>query len=465
MRHLLSVFDQKRWKTYLGILSGTNKENSLRAYLIKGTSASFLIKATHTGLLILSAFVFARLMGAEGYGTYAFVMSWVAVLLIPALLGIDTLLVRQVAIYHEQSDWASLKGIMRFAGRTVLATSFILAICAGIVAQIGANRADPTYLATFWIAFALLPLFATIRIHLSVMRGLSAVVQAHIPELVIQPGTLVLLSLVTYYLFNTAITPLIAVIFAVVSGIIALAISNWWLAQLIPSESKSTTARLQTRYWLRSSLPLVLIASMAVINNKTDILMIGSILGYHPAGVYAIASQISALVTFALIAVNTALSPTIARLHSRGEKERLQAVVTKSTRFMLACGAPMALMLLGFGYWILLLFGSEFTGGLAPLRILVIGQIVNVAAGSVGWLLIMTGHERGAAIAITVSALANIILNAALIPIWGTMGAAIATAISIALSNVLLAYFVFIHLGIYPPFLPRKLLLRPRNRS
>ena len=109
---------------------------------------------------------------------------------------------------------------------------------------------------------------------------------------------------------------------------------------------------------------------------------------------------------------------------------------------------PVAAGLLVFGQRFLLIFGAEFTTGRAALSILSAGQLINVAMGAVGLLLVMTGHERDAAKGIGIGALLNIILNALMIPRWGLEGAAIANAGSIIAWNVLLALWVYRRLGI-----------------
>jgi O-antigen/teichoic acid export membrane protein len=73
--------------------------------------------------------------------------------------------------------------------------------------------------------------------------------------------------------------------------------------------------------------------------------------------------------------------------------------------------------------------------------------------GPVGVVLIMTGHERDAALAIGVSAVLNLILNAILIPGWGMEGAAVATAASTVVWNILMAIALYQRSGIHSTIL------------
>jgi O-antigen/teichoic acid export membrane protein len=100
---------------------------------------------------------------------------------------------------------------------------------------------------------------------------------------------------------------------------------------------------------------------------------------------------------------------------------------------------PVALVFLFFGKTLLnLVFGPEFIPAYEPLAILTVGQLINSATGSVGFLLMMTGYEQDTARGMAIAAVSNIVLNLVLVPLWGTKGAALASAITLVIWNVLL---------------------------
>ncbi|NJM87069.1 MAG: hypothetical protein HC847_07645, partial [Hydrococcus sp. RU_2_2] len=92
---------------------------------------------------------------------------------------------------------------------------------------------------------------------------------------------------------------------------------------------------------------------------------------------------------------------------------------------------------------ILGLFGSEFRESYFLLLIHLFGQLVNAMAGPVALLLNMTGYHNDATKVLAVSATLNIILNAILIPSYGSVGASVATVISTTLWNVAMAFIVW----------------------
>ena len=129
--------------------------------------------------------------------------------------------------------------------------------------------------------------------------------------------------------------------------------------------------------------------------------------------------------------------------------EGLQRLATMSARMALLLAVPVLLLFVFLGKWILgSVFGAAFAGGYQALIILSVGQLANAGMGSVGMLLNMTGHERDTARAVGVSAATNVVLNLVLIPLLGINGAASATAISMALWNVIMWRAVYYRLGI-----------------
>jgi O-antigen/teichoic acid export membrane protein len=162
-----------------------------------------------------------------------------------------------------------------------------------------------------------------------------------------------------------------------------------------------------------------------------------------------VAVSIATLVAFGLQAVTMVVAPHFARLYTQNDMARLQRLVTLSARAILAVALPVVLVLVLFGEPLLrLIFGEEYSGGYTPMAILAGGQLVNAAIGSVGVLLNMTGHERETARGVAIAAAANVALNLLLIPPFGLNGAALATALSMTLWNLVLWQAVRLRLNI-----------------
>ena len=97
--------------------------------------------------------------------------------------------------------------------------------------------------------------------------------------------------------------------------------------------------------------------------------------------------------------------------------------------------------------------GHDFQQAGQVLFILIFGQIINILAGSVGTLLVMTGHERDVVISVSISTIILFALGAVFIPMWGVFGAAYATVGGLIVLNIVLTIQVNRRLGIDPTVL------------
>jgi O-antigen/teichoic acid export membrane protein len=95
-------------------------------------------------------------------------------------------------------------------------------------------------------------------------------------------------------------------------------------------------------------------------------------------------------------------------------------------------------------------FGHDFEAGWVILVIGTAGQLVNCAVGSVGYLLLMSGHERRLVRIQLVAGVVTVSCCLLLVPRWGIVGAAVAAALGNAGSNAWCLWEVKKVLGLFP---------------
>jgi O-antigen/teichoic acid export membrane protein len=434
------VILQKKIKSLLSLVSRDNSDLTLR--LIKAATGSFGIRILYVGLTFILSLILARLLETKGFGIYTYAISWLTILSIPATLGLDKLLIREISKFLVRSDWGLLKGILSWANLTVLLTSVGFAIIACLVAWFIYYPSNSITVWAIWLALAALPIYSLVNIRMGAMKGFNIVVISMMPELLI-PLIQVFFAIPVWSLLkgnsNNVLwilgIRLIAIALSFILGAILL-------YRAIPLQVKRTLASYQTSAWLKSSLPFMFLGATEIINTQGDILMLGAIKGVEVVGIYGVVSKISTLVIFIQGAANNALGPTIARFYAENKTAKLRQLVIKSTRMVLLVSLVFCVFLIVAGKLLLSLFGSDFVTGYESLVILTLGQFIGAAIGPVGLILNMTGYERFAAISIGFSAILNVILNAILIPKFGINGAAFATAASITVVNIANMFFV-----------------------
>jgi O-antigen/teichoic acid export membrane protein len=418
--------------------------------LVKAATSTFAIQIASIGLRFTTSIILARLLGTIGYGAYSYALAWLSLLEVPAVFGQKTILVRNIAAYRAQSAWDLTAGLLKWADKLVLLLSLALTLVGFTVIWIITDRLDSETLVTLSVALFVLPLVALTRLRQATLQGLHHVVAGQLPEKIVRPVSLIILVGIVHLFIQRELSAPWAVGLDVIAMGVAFIVAKWMLDLVCPLAVKEAVPVYQTRMWMRSALPIMFIVGMNIVNTRADILMLGALKGNAMVGIYTVADRGAQFVFFAMTAVSVPLNPLIASLYASGQKERLQYIVTKITRIVSGLSLLIVVGLTVFGNWFLLLFGTEFTEGYVALAILNCGQLLTVAMGPVGWLLVMTGHQRDAALVSGVGTGLNIILNLMLIPEWGVEGAATATTISTIISNFVLTIMVYKRLQVHP---------------
>jgi O-antigen/teichoic acid export membrane protein len=161
----------------------------------------------------------------------------------------------------------------------------------------------------------------------------------------------------------------------------------------------------------------------------------------------AVAQRTAILSSFILIAINLVVAPRFANLYRNNEMLALEHLAIKSVKLITLFALPVIGGMLIFPSFLMSLFGAEFVEGAALLQILAVGQFINAITGSVGFLLMMSGHERDMRNISLISGFSAMFLAWFLTAQFGIIGAATGTAIAVATQNLLAVYFVKKRLG------------------
>lgn len=424
--------------------------NGLKARLIRGGLGSVAIQAANRLLVLTLGIVLARGLGAEGYGVYAYAFAIMSLLMVLAEAGVPALLMREVAAAQGCEAWGLMRGVLHRARQFVLLTAVTVSLIGLGVLAVFAAEMQTAVLYTTALMLLILPLAALNRIMAHAIRGLHRVVLGQAVDMLLHPLLVLTLVVIGFLLWPTLREPYYAMAAQFAGFAIVCIVTGLLLRRLMPTETRSSPAEYRERTWLKSTLPFTLIGGAGILNSQTDIIMLGWLRSTEEVGLYRVATQAAMLVAFGLQAANAVIAPQFARLHAQGDTIRLQRLVTLSARAILLLALPVAMAFVFAGgliaSWV---FGAEFKAAHWPLAILAIGQLTNAFFGSVGFLLNMTGHEKDTARTLWQTGLLNVLLNAALIPAFGMTGAALASALSLFVWNLVLYQIVKTRLGIY----------------
>jgi O-antigen/teichoic acid export membrane protein len=393
----------------------------------------------------------ARVLGAEALGVYALGMTIVGCFAIFNDFGLSQAAVRFVSAYVANGKTELLRNFLVSGVVLLLLTNFFL----GMV----------VWLAGPWIALhvyrtpALIPCFGWFACILlfgamngffgQVLSGYKDVARrALITNFIGSPLTVILTIG-----FTTAGLGLRGYIAAQVLGALGvglfLVISVW---RLTPGSARPLWQRvpLLDHQVLSFSMAAFGLSLVEFLIAQADKVFIGFYLHARELGIYAIVATLIAFVPIILDSVNQIFSPGIAQLHARGKIELLGRMYQTLTKWILGLTIPLAGVMIIFASPLMRIFGHDFEIGSQVLIVGTIGQVVNCGVGSVGYLLLMSGNQGRLFKIQAVMAAVTILLSIFLIPRWGLVGAAVASATSNIGANLLCLMEVRRRLGVSP---------------
>ena len=408
----------------------------IRGVLARGAGGAFLTAVTGTGAALGLQIVLARSLGAEEYGIYIYVLTWIASLQLVSNLGFSSAYIRFIPAYATDEDWSGLKGIVRAGPALVVPAAFSIAAITVAIALLFEERMGTTLSRGFLVGSALLPVVALLDLLQGALLAMKRVILGQIPVKILRP--LVLGALIAGFSWalgrNVASSDALGINLAVSAVVLALAAS--WTRSSLPRNVRTTAPRFAVREWLRVSLPLLFVAEMRVVMNSADIILVGMLIGTVEAGIYSVASRMSQLASFGQMAIAMIAGPMMSEFHTKQEHATLQRTMT-----MAALGASASALVIGLvvvltAPVVLSWFGEEFRAGFWVVVVLVTGQFLSALTGPVGTLLNISGHHDANARIIFLTAMLNVCLNIPAILWFGMEGASIVTGSLFLVKNV-----------------------------
>jgi O-antigen/teichoic acid export membrane protein len=400
--------------------------------VIRGSAVALAVKLVAGAAGLLMAVAVSRQLGADESGLFFLIFTVVTVLAALSRGGLDNVLVRFIAAFQAQSDRPAINALYRrvlqWSGLTALAIAAALWLVADAVARQVFHKPELAPVIGV-MAWGILPT-ALYMLHARALQGLKDISRAMFLMSAACPLFVAILA------FVGRSTDAIGVAWAFLAAtLLCLALGRYWWLRIPGSEVPR--GAVDTATILHSSNPLFVVLVFSLTANWSSQILLGSMATSSDVAIFNAAQRAAMLTSLVFIAVNSISAPKFAAMHKLNRLDALRRTARQSTRLMAGLAAPVLLFMLLFPETTLSLFGSEFRTGAVALQILVVGQYINVATGSVAQLLTMTGHERLLRNNVAVAALIALILNLVLIPWNALIGAAVATSVAVAAQNLL----------------------------
>jgi O-antigen/teichoic acid export membrane protein len=393
----------------------------------------------------------ARMLGAEQLGLYALGMTMVSLVQVAGMLGLQGAAPRFVAVYNATGKPDQLRGFLTRSVGIIIVLNVLLS--AGLVLRgrwIARNLYHAPDLAQY------VPLFAVLAV-LGAVTGFYSQVLAGFKDIAKR-------TLITNFVGSPLVIVLTVVLLALGTGMwgylgAQIASSSIVTVLLVGAARKLTPPR--ARFSLDALAPLdsevkslaLAFLGMNVLDflvTQADKILLGLYLNPRVVGIYVLASTLSAFIPIILQSVNQIFAPVIADLHALGRRDVLQKLFQTLTKWVLGLSFPLACVMIVFAPRLMRIFGPDFESGWPVLVIGAVGQLVNCGVGSVGFLLLMSGNQKRLIKVQFAMTIVSVMTNLTLIPIFGLVGAALASACVNAGGNIWNLHEVRKALGISP---------------
>ena len=419
------------------LINSDGTKNAERTSLI-----AFTIRIISAAVAFVSQVILARSMGDYEYGIFVFI--WVLVVIAGNIscLGMHTTVIKFLPQYQTQNGYSHMRGLT-FASRILAIVVASLFALIGIGSVFFFENSIPDYyLVPTILGGCAIPMIALSDVLDGTSRANNWPIIALSPTFIIRPSLIivfVLAAILMGYEANAKIALLCAIASTYITTLAQFIIVTYKLRNLLQKGKREW----EIKQWVVISIPIFLIEGFNYLLTNSDIIIVGVFLSPERVAVYFAAAKTMALVHFIYFAVRAGAAPRFSTLYSSGDMDGLDRFVKQTSRWTFYPTIAMGAIVMMFGQFILSLFGESFVEGYSVMVILLIGTLAKACIGPGEVLLSMAGQQKVCTMIYVLALTANLCLNFTLIPMFGIIGAAIATASAMFFEAIMLFIVIY----------------------
>jgi len=392
----------------------------------------------------------ARLLAPDDLGAYFLILTLVSISALLAQMGLSQTAVRTIAEALGKGmpgrTHAIIRSILRYAvAGTVLVTVGLL---------VGGGKwialhvfGSPTIAGLVGVATVWVAVLTFQNLIVEMFRGFHDIRLATIFGGMVTGGLSAIIFLLIWLIQGHASLEH-AIVFIIVSGVVNLLVSAVFLRWKVTALKGGD--RSMENSILKIAIPLLLNNVTMFVLTQADIWILGAFRPHNEVALYGATARFIILIDMPLLIVNAVLPPLVTLLFVQGKKEELQSTLQTTATLAAIPALAVTLAFLLFGNPILgLVYGEYYRGGSLILRVLSVGQILNVVAGSCGLTLIMTGHQFTLLKITILTGIITVVGDLWVVTVYGPLGVAVVTASALILQNVMMLLFVKRQVGVW----------------
>jgi O-antigen/teichoic acid export membrane protein len=414
--------------------------------IARGGAVNFLGAIVNAGLSLLLTMLVARSLSTAEAGAYFAITSTFLVLLGVSEFGSDVGLSRFIPLLTASERPSDAKRMVRIAG----AVSVALAVALGSLALVGVwvvgehGSLDWLSDSARWVPamLAMLPLAALSSTLISAMRGHSRMVPVTVLGLVLRPSLQLGLS-AALVAFGLAAAGPLALAFVLPFALILTPALLWYrsiaggTAATVEPANRLPPRQVVQEY-LTFSWPRAITRILQILVQRGDVVLVALLASPEAAAIYTVATRAIVLGQFFGAALHQILAPQLSGLLGRGADAAARDVVKSTTVLSVMVTWPVYLLCASMAPVVMdALGGSKYSSGATTLALMGFALCFATFSGAADTLLLMGGRSRLSLANYSLAFVVDLALLVALVPSYGSFGAAIAWTGALVTRNVL----------------------------
>jgi len=408
----------------------SNHNNIKSGKIAKEATISFVGMGIGDAIRYLFTAVLARFVGVEFLGIYSLASSVTLIGEVFARAGLHSGIMRYVSRLDKENEQEQVRDRVASGLKLGILFSFIVMFIQLILSEwLAFDLFNGSELLKSVLKYSAVSLpFATIMsIAAFATQGFQLLKYKVIVLNMVRP--LVMLGCVLFsisFLTNDDAVKYPLLFSAIVSSVIA-----WiFLKKLTQIHISQIFKSVFDTELLSFSYPLMFVTILGTLMHWMDIMMLGFFTDTVTVGSYHPATRSAGLLRTVLVAFMGIFAPMMANLHRKGDISEMSRLYKLIVRWVISLSIPIAIIMIIFSKKIMLLFGGQYVIASNALQVLAFAAFVQTIFGGGGHTLTMTGFTNINLFNSVIAVVTNVILNIMWIPVYGIMGAAYATLVS-----------------------------------
>lgn len=409
------------------------------------------VRGGGSALSLVLNIVMARLLGVTAYGYYMTALAVALILGTLASRGVNKLLTRelaggasaQVALRNELTSWAVRRVALGIFVASLVYLGWVILVQSGHTANISRSLlALPGALIVGMTAICIGESGA-LNGFLAPLRGQSLM------AIVRNTGVLILTGF--FYLTCHGPQTTLQALWLQVGGLaLACLVGLYWLRTLpapsvdaAPTDTaNSTQVRARNKSWGCAARSFLLMALVAVLIDRIDVVLVSALAGSSEAGIYAAGARLGQMAQLVALAVIYVLQPHIASAYRTGDTERVRHNFRNAFLFVAIIAVVQSIICVRFASELVGVFGHSYSASASSFAWVATAYALWALSSPLSALMSMVGYERIVAIIGCITLVVDVGIATVLVPLYGAVGAGVAIFGAYALNLPLLGFFV-----------------------